>query len=74
MSRKGKVPKGARSYGARAYHLRKITGKSWADIAVMLGYRPAAAVTRKKLGQNMLRRAKRYADVRVLPWPPSVPK
>ncbi|MCY4471157.1 MAG: hypothetical protein OXC08_20770 [Thiotrichales bacterium] len=70
MTASKKIPKGARSYGARAYHLRKITGKSWVDIAVMLRYRPKAADTRKKLGRAMLHRAKRYAEVRVLAWPP----
>ena len=54
-------------FGPKAYHLRKMTGKAWPDIAELLKYRPDDH--RNHRGQALMRLAKAYSDAHGFGWP-----
>lgn len=59
------------SIGAKAYHLRKLTGGAWPDLAEHLDYRPDWP--RNKRGHQLMIAAKGYALTHRKPWPVSTP-
>ena len=53
--------------GERAYHLRRLLGLRWADIAERLGYRPF--LSRELRGERMCLTARKWAVRAGEPWP-----
>lgn len=55
------------SIGKRAYHLRRLLGLRWADIAERLGYR--AELPREVRGEKIVLAARKYALRAGETWP-----